>query len=62
MPTWLQPITVDGVSCLLVLPEINWRTRPRITHAREMSSAEGRTGIQARALEHPGVGLSIDFL
>ncbi len=62
MPTWLQPITVDGVACLLVLPEINWRTRPRITHTLEISATEGRTGIEARAADHVDVRLAVDYL
>ncbi len=62
MPTWLQPITVDGVACLLVLPEINWRTRPKITHTLETTQAEGRTGIEGRAADHFDVRLSLDYL
>jgi hypothetical protein len=62
MPTWTQSIVIDGQNCLLLLPEINWRIRPKITHRYFTASAEGRTGIEARASEAAGMMLSFEFL
>lgn len=61
MSTWMQPLTIDGVACLLVLPEINWRKRPRITPSFATADALGRTGIEARASDHHEVRLALDY-
>ncbi|MBI5771924.1 MAG: phage BR0599 family protein [Verrucomicrobia bacterium] len=58
---WLEPIVIDGLDCLLVLPEINWRRRPRLTLHVATDEAEGRTGIEARASGHHEVRLSLDY-
>ncbi|MBI5689238.1 MAG: phage BR0599 family protein [Verrucomicrobia bacterium] len=62
MPAWLPPLEIDGLDCLLVLPEINWRRRPRLTAALAIDEAEGRTGIAARASDHHELRLALDYL
>lgn len=59
---WTDSIEIDGVECLLLLPQINWRQRPRVTHFFETDILEGNTGIGSRASEHFEPRLSVDYL
>ena len=58
---YFHDITLDGRRCILVLPDIDWRRRPRIIHSFSTSTAEAKTGIEGTAAQHDSMRVALDY-